>query len=71
MDELYERLNRKLNSLTQQNAQQNSPQSRHKKHVHEKENRVVNFIHKFIKYGVRKISKFAGGIELCIKNLYS
>jgi len=42
MDEVYERLNRKLNSLTQQNAQQNSPQSRHKKHVPEKENRVVN-----------------------------
>jgi len=34
--------NRKLNSLTQQNAQQNSPQSRHKKYVHEKEKRVVN-----------------------------
>jgi hypothetical protein len=42
MDEVYERLNRKLNSLTHQNARQNSPQSRHKKHVHEKENRVVN-----------------------------
>ena len=42
MDEVYERLNHKLNSLTQQNAQQNSPQSRHKKYVHEKEKRVVN-----------------------------
>jgi len=42
MDEVYERLNRKLSSLTQQNAQQNSPQGRHKRHVHEKENRVIN-----------------------------
>ena len=38
MDAVYERLNRKLNSLTQQN----SPQSKRKKHVHEKKNRVVN-----------------------------
>jgi len=44
MDDVYKRLNHKLNSLTQQNAQQNSPQSRHKKHIHEKENRVVNLI---------------------------
>jgi len=42
MDTVNERLNRKLNSLTQQNAQQNPPQSKHKKHVHEKKNRVVN-----------------------------
>jgi hypothetical protein len=42
MDAVYERLNRKLNSLTQQNAQQSPPQIKHKKHVHEKGNRLVN-----------------------------
>ena len=42
MDTVYERFNRKLNSLTQQNSQQNPPQSKRKKHVHEKKNRLVN-----------------------------
>ena len=42
MDTVYERFNRKLNSLTQQNSQEIPPKSKRKKHVHEKKNRLVN-----------------------------